>query len=122
MLSTMLKVNLQDFVCLLILRLALWLGASCVRIITLFYLLLYILESWVLHWILEISVYVVQHYQQASSSCKANVAAAAAVTARLIARRRAANVAAAAAVTARLIVRRRAATAVVDEWRELQEL
>jgi hypothetical protein len=73
MLSTMLKVNLQDFIrlfvlysigsslYLLILRLALWLGASCVRIITLFYLLLYTLESWVLHWILEISVYVVQH-------------------------------------------------------------
>jgi hypothetical protein len=83
--------------------------------------LLYTLESWVLHWILEISVYVVQHYQQASSSCKANVAAAAAVPA-FIARRRAANVAAAAAVTARLIVRRSAATAVVNEWRELQEL
>ena len=73
MLSTVVQVNLQDFIrlsvvysigsslYLLILRLALWLGASCVRIITLFYLLLYILESWVLHWIWEISVYVVQH-------------------------------------------------------------
>ena len=73
MLSTVVQVNLQDFIrlsvvysigsslYLLILRLALWLGASCVRIITLFYLLLYTLESWVLHWILEISVYVVQH-------------------------------------------------------------
>jgi hypothetical protein len=65
------------------------------------------------------------------------VPAAAAVTARLLARRRAANIAAAAAVTASLVARRRAAnipasaavtdrrsaaTAVVNEWRELQEL